>query len=106
MTTSPRLSLLTGLLRPQPRELTVSEIHHLICTHASPTSVLRYQEAVGRYVAAEAAAHTMLRARGYSRAAPTVVTVDNITQALTDLAGSLLGSTFPHQIIDLRQERM
>ena len=98
--------LLTRLLRPQPRELTVSEIHHLICAHASPTSVLRYQEAVGRYVASEAAAYTMLHARGYSRATPSVVTVDNITQALTGLASILLDSTFPHQLIDLRQEEV
>lgn len=101
-----RLSLLKGASRPQPRELMVSEIHELLCAHASPTSVLRYQEAVGRHVAAEAAAHAMLRARGYSRATPTVVTVDNITQALTELAGSLLGSTFPHQLVDLRQEEV
>lgn len=106
MTSIPRPSFLRRVTRPQPRELTVSEIHRLLCAHASATSVLRYQEAVGQHVAGEIANHADLHARGFSRVGAAVITSDNITHALSDLAGIIRRSTFPHQLIDLCQEEV
>ena len=74
--------------------------------HATETSALRYQEAVGRHFAAQAAAHVAEHARGYSRVnSPVLITVDDITAALNDVAGILRSSTFPQSLIDLCKEQ-
>lgn len=105
MTNSPRLSLLKSLIKPQPREMTVPEVHHLIRAHASEASLARYQEAVGRRVAGQAASYVEMHASAYSRTAfPGRVTVEDVTAALSDVAGILRSSTFPQRLIDLCQE--
>jgi hypothetical protein len=78
----------------------------MIMANTTPTSALRYQEAIGRQVAAQAAHHVVEQARGYSRVkGPVFVTVDDITAALSDVAGILRSSTFPQSLIDLCKEQ-
>ena len=105
MKKNPRLSGFLAMMSaevPKPREMSVPEIHQLIVTHASQAAALRYQEAVGRVVARQAAGHIALHASAYSRtSAPARVTLEDVTAALADVAGILRDSTFPQRLIDL-----